>query len=250
MASEIQECPPPPQSRPPRCRRYGRIAALLLAVGVYLIGGAADSLPADARTVAAIGTPMAVLWMTEALPLPATSLLPVVLFPLTGVLSFEEAAAPYASQYVFLFLGGFMIARAIERWGLHRRIALSILCVVGTEPKRMVGGFMLATALLSMWISNTATTMMMLPIALSVIGLLAAPGSGAENEGSPRADNFSVCLLLGVAYAASIGGFGTLIGTPPNALLAGFLAERGLAIGFGQWMAMGLPLVVTNVTAA
>ncbi len=226
-----------------RFQRWGRLAAPVLALAVYLAAGTAEGLSPDGRAVAAAGALMAVLWMTEGLPLPATSLLPLVLFPVAGVLPFDQAAVPYASQYIFLFLGGFMIAQAIERWGLHRRIALGIVCAVGTEPPRLIAGFMLATALLSMWISNTACTMMMLPIALSVSGLLAAPRQEGEEESWPPVDNFSVSLLLGVAYAASIGGMGTLIGTPPNALLAGFLAERGIVIGFAQWMAMGLPLV-------
>jgi len=227
--------------------QIGRVAGPVLAVVVYVALLQAKGLSADGRTVAAIGTLMAVFWMTEALPLPATSLLPLVLFPLSGVLSFSATATPYASRFVFLFMGGFMIATAIERWDLHRRIALVTVLAVGTQPVRLVGGFMLATALLSMWISNTAAAMLMLPIALSSIGLLSreqprADGPQRAELKSDGTDNFATCLLLGIAYAASIGGLGTLIGTPPNVFLAAFLYERGISIGFVQWMAVGVPL--------
>ena len=224
----------------------GRAGGPLLAVAVYYLLPEGDGLTAEGRIVATFGVLMAVFWMTEAWPLPATSLLPLVLFPMSGVLTFSETAAPYANKFIFLFMGGFMIARAIERWGLHRRIALVTVLAVGTAPVRLVGGFMLATAGLSMWISNTASTMLMLPIAMSSIALLARDREGgtAEGEDRPKSgrDNFATCLLLGVAYSASIGGLSTLIGTPPNAFMAGFLQEKGVTIGFGQWMAVGVPL--------
>jgi sodium-dependent dicarboxylate transporter 2/3/5 len=179
---------------------------------------------------------MAIWWSTEALPVAATALLPIVLFPLLGIADVGTAAAPFAHPLIFLFLGGFLIAGGIQRWNLHRRIALSLVLRLGTRPARLVGGFMVATAFLSMWVSNTATTMLMLPIAVSLIGELGA--------GEGRA-NFARALLLGVAYAASIGGLGTLIGTPPNALLAAFAAENyGIQIGFARWMLVGLPLVL------
>jgi len=241
MAAETDRDPMAPGAGALHWSRFGRGAAPALAVGVYIALGAAAEIPDHARTTAAVGALMAVLWMTEALPLSATSLLPVVLFPLTRVMPFGQAAAPYASEYIFLFLGGFMIAQAIERWGLHRRIALVIVSAVGTQPARLIGGFMLATAFLSMWISNTATAVMMLPIALSVTGLFDPQEQRAGSTPPPAADNFSVCLLLGIAYAASIGGVGTLIGTPPNAMLAGFLEQRDIRIGFAEWMAMGVP---------
>ena len=225
----------------------GRLLGPVLAVTVYFALDGAEGLTADGRTVAAIGTLMAVFWMTEAMPLPATSLVPLVLFPMSGVLSFSEAATPYASQYIFLFMGGFMIAQAIERWDLHRRIALVTVLAVGTQPVRLVAGFMLATAMLSMWISNTAATMMMLPIALSSIGLLLKDSEDPEDPDG-GADNFAVCLLLGIAYAASIGGTGTLIGTPPNVIMAGFLHEKGIDVGFGRWMLLGVPLAAVFLT--
>src|SRR5690606_19972547 len=178
---------------------------------------------------AALAALLAVWWMTEALPLGATSLLPIILLPLLGVTSVDAATAPYANPTIFLFLGGFLIALAVERSGLHRRAALTILGAAGTRPSRLVGGFMLATAVLSMWISNTAATLMMLPMATSVLTF----ESGSDVPGADS--NLGPAILLGVAYAASIGGLGTLIGTPPNALLAAYMTERfEVEIGFGE----------------
>jgi len=227
---------------------FGRGAGPLLALAVYAALGYAEGLAPEGRVVAACGVLMAVFWMTEAMPLAATSLLPLLLFPLFGTLSFAEAAAPYANKYIFLFLGGFMLAAAIERWDLHRRIALHTVLAAGTGPARLVGGFMVATALLSMWISNTATTMLMLPIATSTIQLLGS--AQADSPGQGRTDRLATCLLLGVAYAASIGGIGTLVGTPPNAFLAGFLESHGMAIGFAQWMLLGVPLATLLLAIA
>jgi len=188
---------------------------------------------------AALAALLAVWWMTEALPLGATSLLPIILLPLLGVTSVDAATAPYANPTIFLFLGGFLIALAVERSGLHRRAALTILGAAGTRPSRLVGGFMLATAVLSMWISNTAATLMMLPMATSVLTF----ESGSDVPGADS--NLGPAILLGVAYAASIGGLGTLIGTPPNALLAAYMTERfEVEIGFGEWMLVGVPLVI------
>ncbi|MCJ0972468.1 DASS family sodium-coupled anion symporter [Pseudomonas sp. PS1] len=182
---------------------------------------------------------MAVWWSTEAIPIPATSLLPILLIPLLGIDTLAKATAPYANPTIFLFLGGFLLGLAMQRWSLHRRIALATLLAVGNQPSRQIAGFMIATAFISMWVSNTATSIMMLPIGLSVIGLLVA-GSD-EREGS----RFAIALLLGIAYAASVGGIATLIGTPPNALLAAFMRENyDVEIGFGQWMLLGLPLSI------
>ena len=201
-------------------------------------------MPPAAWRTAALALLLAVWWMTEALPLGATSLLPLVLVPLLGIASGEDAAAPYANPTVFLFLGGFLIALAVERCGLHRRAALTILAAVGSRPRNLVAGFMIATAFLSMWISNTAATLMMLPMALSVVAL-EDPGTGEVHS------EFGAAILLGVAYAASLGGLGTLIGTPPNALLAAYMAERfGFELGFGRWMLIGVPLVLVSVPLA
>ena len=228
----------------------GRIGGPLLALGVYWwLWGGQDGLSHAGRATAAIGCLMATLWLTEALPLAATALLPIVLFPLADVASIREAAAPYAREYIFLFMGGFMLALAMERWNLQRRIALLTVRAAGTTPARLVGGFMAASAFLSMWISNTATTIMMLPIALSLVTLLSELAGPAEaSEPSPAAarghPHFATCLMLGIAYAASIGGMATLIGTPPNLILAAFLKQTyGMEIGFGRWMGFALPLV-------
>lgn len=241
----------------------GRISGPVLALAVYGFLPAGEAGLSEAgRATAAVGTLMAVLWLTEAMPLAVTALLPIVLFPLTGVLSTRDAAAPYAREYIFLFMGGFMLALAMERWGLHRRIALVTVLAVGTSPGRLVGGFMLASAGLSMWISNTATTIMMLPIALSVITLLSDRRESPPPDRDPDAPsrplssvasdgNLATCLMLGIAYAASIGGMGTLVGTPPNLVLAAFLRETfSQEIGFSRWMAIALPLVAVFLAIA
>ncbi len=182
---------------------------------------------------------MAVWWSTEAIPIPATSLLPILLIPLLDIDTLAKATAPYANPTIFLFLGGFLLGLAMQRWSLHKRIALATLLAVGNQPSRQIAGFMIATAFISMWVSNTATSIMMLPIGLSVIGLLIA---GSEEKEGAR---FAVALLLGIAYSASVGGIATLIGTPPNALLAAFMRENyDVQIGFGQWMLLGLPLSI------
>jgi sodium-dependent dicarboxylate transporter 2/3/5 len=192
---------------------------------------------------AAVAILMAVWWMTEALPIPATAMIPLVLFPILGILDMPAAAAPYANEVIFLFLGGFLLAASMQRWGLHKRLALMIMSAVGATPRRLILGFMLATAFLSMWISNTATAAMMLPIALAVSDLF-APRDLGTGTGSGQA-NFPVALLLGIAYACSIGGVATLIGTPPNAVLAAASAELlGVEISFVEWMAVGIPTTV------
>jgi len=226
-----------------------RLAGLLGGAVLFLL---ILSLPAPAgldpngwRT-AAVATLMAVWWMTEALPIPATALLPLVLFPTLGIVDMPAAAAPYANEVIFLFLGGFLLAASMQRWGLHRRLALTIMMAVGATPRRLILGFMVATAFLSMWISNTATAAMMLPIALAVSELFApSPRAGAGTVGPPPRANFPVALLLGIAYAASIGGVATLIGTPPNAVLAGASSELlGIQISFFDWMLVGIPATV------
>lgn len=211
--------------------------------------------PAAWRT-AAVGLLMAIWWLSEAIPIPATALVPLVLLPLLGAGSMQEVAAPYANPIIFLFMGGFLLALGMQRWNLHRRIALTILGRVGSRPSALVAGFMGSTALLSMWVSNTATALMMLPIALSIVQLFAdrereadspRPSQVAQEEGDQRGD-FAVVLMLSIAYAASIGGVGTLIGTPPNAFLAGFMEDAyGMEIGFARWMLIGLPLVAISL---
>lgn len=204
-------------------------------------------MPPQAQAVAAVALLMATWWVTEAIPIPATALIPIALFPVLGVMGSADTTANYANHLIYLFLGGFWIAASIEKWGLHRRIALHILRLVGNRPDRVVLGFMLATAFLSMWLSNTATAMMMLPMGTAIVketlatrdGPLSAPG------GQPAQPAFATALMLGIAYAASIGGVATLIGTPPNAVFAG-VAETlyGQRISFAEWLAFGLPLAL------
>ncbi|MGL1930410.1 MAG: DASS family sodium-coupled anion symporter [Desulfotalea sp.] len=203
----------------------------------------------NAQKMAAVAFLMATWWMTEAIPIPATSLLPIALFPLMGIMHTKSAAAPYASHLIFLFMGGFIIALAMQRWNLHRRIAMNIVKIIGFSPSRLIFGFMTATAALSAFVSNTATTVMMMPIGLAIITHVVAEG---KKEGlhkvidfSPEQFAFGLNLMLGIAYAASIGGIATLIGTPPNTVLAAFLQKTyGYEITFLGWMTVGVPLVL------
>ncbi len=195
----------------------------------------------------AVAVLVACWWITVAVPIPVTSLLPLVLFPIVGVMPVGDAAAPYANSNIFLFMGGFIIALGVERWQLHRRIALHVVRVVGTGRATIVLGFMLASAGLSMWISNTATAMMMLPIAMAII--TAVPVLGGDDNGRWHT-NFAAALMLGVAYGANIGGVGTPIGTPPNIAFRGQLARLfpdAPEISFGQWMLAFVPLVLVFV---
>lgn len=210
-----------------------------------LILPAPGGLSASGWHAAAVTVLMAVWWITEALPISATSLLPIVLFPLLGVTGISEATSPYANPLIFLFMGGFMIAMAMQRWDLHRRIALNIVHAIGIEPRSIIIGFILASAFLSMWVSNTATAMMMLPIAVSVLKLIEEQRPAEKRESRTH---FEIVLVLSIAYACNIGGMATLIGTPPNALFAGFMSENyGVEIGFAQWMLVGVPLVLIGL---
>ncbi|QPK81538.1 DASS family sodium-coupled anion symporter [Schaalia sp. ZJ405] len=192
------------------------------------------------RVVACAAVLLGVWWMTEAIPLAATALLPLVIFPAFQVATFKEVAAPYASDTIYLFMGGFMIALAMQKWNLHVRIALGVVLLVGTKPRQLVLGFMIATGFMSMWVSNTATAVVMLPIGLSVLKLVAELVGGMA-----QIRKFATSLMLGIAYAASIGSVATIIGTPPNALLVAYLSENhDIHIGFGQWMLVGAPLAV------
>jgi len=192
---------------------------------------------------AAVALLMGTWWITEAIPISATALLPIFLLPVMNIVPIGDATAPYANPLIFLFLGGFILAVGMEQWGLHRRIALTIVRYVGTEPRSIIMGFILASAFLSMWVSNTATALLMLPIATSVLQL-----ADRRYEDHPGKHNFELVLLLSIAYACNIGGMGTLIGTPPNALLAGFMNENyAMDIGFARWLTIGLPLVVITL---
>ena len=196
-----------------------------------------------ANKVLAVGTWMITWWVAEAVPIAVTSFIPLILFPLLGVMNMRQAAAQYANPIIFLFLGGFMIALALEKHRLHQRIALNLIRVTGTSGNGIILGFMIATGFLSMWISNTATAMMMLPIALSVIHLLQSNGNVKPHELPVDQRNFAMGLLLMVGYAATLGGLATIIGTPPNVVFAGLLDEfYHQKLGFGKWMLIGVPV--------
>ena len=184
---------------------------------------------------------MAVWWIAEVVPIAVTALIPIIIFPSSDILSIQETGANYGHKYIFLFVGGFIIANAIQKWNLHRRIALNIILKLGGSTANIILGFMLATAFLSMWVSNTATTVMMLPIALSVITQLNDHPDTLENENKI----FSKALMLGVAYSASAGGIATLIGTPPNLIFAGFIQDQfNIEISFFDWIKIGLPISI------
>jgi sodium-dependent dicarboxylate transporter 2/3/5 len=195
-------------------------------------------LDTQANNVMAVALLMISWWVAEALPMPAVALIPLVLFPLMGIATIREAAAPYANEVVFLFMGGFLIGLGIEKWNLHRRIALSIVQYTGTNGNRIILGFILATGFISMWLSNTATTMMMLPIAASVISVVVA-----KNENNPQLRHFAVCMMLAIAYASNFGGIATIIGTPPNVAYVSYISKQlNNDISFSAWILIGLPV--------
>ncbi|MDO5493346.1 MAG: DASS family sodium-coupled anion symporter [Nesterenkonia sp.] len=277
-----------PPARTTLIRRIiGLLGGVLGALLIFtLMPGDLDVWP---RLTAATAVLMAVWWMTEAIPIPATALLPLVIFPvLVPAAETEEGAgvavddigASYGNNIIFLFMGGFMLALAMQRWNLHRRIALGTLRLMGSKPVNLIAGFMIATGFISMWVSNTATAVMMLPIGVSVLMLVnrVMKEEGQDLEGGSDADrsvedgdaetgdaeasgeevttqqpvksNFGTALMLGIAYAASVGSVGTIIGTPPNTLLAGHMAsEHDMNIGFGQWMLVGVPIAIIMLIA-
>lgn len=193
-----------------------------------------------AALVLAVAGLMITWWVTEALPMPVVALLPLILFPLLRINDIKSTATAYSNEVIFLFMGGFMLGLAIEKWNLHRRIALNIVRLTGTSGDRIILGFILATGALSMWLSNTATTMMMFPIALSVIHVMKE-----NNKGEGNIRNFSLTIMLAIAYASNIGGIGTIIGTPPNVAYKTHIKETfNYEIGFGDWMLIGTPLAI------
>ncbi|QPZ39440.1 SLC13 family permease [Paramicrobacterium chengjingii] len=239
-------------------RWLGVVVGVVLAVVVYI------AMPADLdnppKITAATAVLMGVWWMTEAIPIPATALVPVLVFPVAHMvdsegetIDFDGVGASYGNNIIFLFMGGFLIALAMQRWNLHRRIALHIVRMMGGKSQPMIGGFMIATGFISMWVSNTATAVMMLPLGTSVLALVStqmkkAADSSDTSEGKASdviRTNFGTALMLGIAYSASLGSLATIIGTPPNTLLVGYLAStHDIHIGFGEWMLVGLPLAV------
>ncbi len=232
---------PEPEEPRNRIQRLGFPAGILLLLFAFasppLLG-----LSPEATKVALLCVGMAVFWITEALPIPATALLPLVLLPLLGVSPIREAAAPYADPIIYLFMGGFMLSIAMERWNLHRRIALNIIGVFGTRPRGLILGFLVASTFISLWVSNSATAMMMIPIVVSVHALM------KETQGDRAALEFGGALVLTAAYGANIGGMGTLTSTPPNVILKGFMEKSyGIEITFAQWMGLGIPLVAVSL---
>ncbi len=226
-----------------KARNMGLIIGLLFFM-IPLVIPTPEGMSDPAWKTAGIALLLASWWATEVLPIPITSLLPMLLFPALGIMTMGESTAPFARPTIFLLLGGFIIATALARWNLHRRLALNILVRVGDNPAAIVGGFMAATAIMSMWISNTASTIMMIPIALSLAGEIV-------KDRNIRHQGFILCLILGIAYSASIGGLGTPIGTPPNLFVVSFMKETyGIEISFFTWMLFGIPTVIVMVPIA
>lgn len=218
------------------------IGMVLFTIMIFL--PAPDGMEQTAWYVAAVTVLLAYWWSSEALPVPATSLLPIVLFPTFGIATIAEATAPYAAPTILLLLGGFIMATGLAKWKLHRRIALNVLVRVGNNPIALIGGFMAVTAMISMWISNTASTLMMVPIAISLANEIVP-------ERGPKTTGFVLCLILGIAYGANIGGFGTPIGTPPNLLVIAFMKENyDIEVSFLSWMMFGIPATLIMLPIA
>ncbi len=223
----------------------GFAGGLLLFV-VMILASPPEGLGLAGWRTAAVAALMATWWVTEVIPISATAMLPLVLFPVLGIADISATATPYANPMIFLFLGGFIIAIAMQRWDLHRRIALNIIVLIGSKPRNIIAGFMVSSAFMSMWVSNTAATLMMLPIAMSVIQLTR---SGNDLKLSHREfRNFSLTLMLAIAFSSSVGGLGTVIGTPTNALMIAFVHDAyGIEINFAEWMMIGIPVVILGL---
>ena len=230
-------------------RSNTRIAALIagpVAAVVLLLLPAPETMTPEAWRLIAVTLWMVIWWLLEAMPLPVTALLPIVLFPALGIQPANEVSHHYGNHLIFLFLGGFILAAGMQTWGLHRRIALAIVAAIGSSPSRIIMGFMLATAFLSMWISNTATAVMMFAVGTSIIDFI-----DERVPDKKQVEHFGIGLMLSIAYSASIGGVGTLIGTPPNALLASLLSENyNITIDFFTWMLIGIPVVIVMLPPA
>lgn len=225
-----------------RLKQAGLWMGPIVALAMFITAAWQDTMPHNAWIVAGVGLWMAIWWSTEAIPVAATAFIPLVSFPLLQVMPVKAVAQSYAHPTIFLFLGAFLLALSVEKWALHRRIALNVLVRTGTDGRKLILGFMVAGALLSMWMTNTSTAMMLLPIATSVAAMVVEKSSGVSDD-EKRA--FQVALLLALAYATTIGGMSTIIGTPPNVLLAGFMEETyGIQIAFFDWMLIGLPLAL------
>ncbi len=229
----------------PLTKWIGFFGGLLIFV-LMLFSSPPENLSLAGWRTAAVALLMATWWVTEVIPIFATALVPLVLFPILGITDIDAAAAPYADPMIYLFLGGFIIAIAMKRWDLHRRIALGIISFIGAKPRNIIAGFIISSAFMSMWVSNTAATMMMLPIGLSVIQLTKTGTQDPEKLRQNR--NFALALMLGIAYAANVGGLGTVIGTPTNALMIAFVNDAyNMEITFAQWMGLGVPVVILGL---
>ena len=228
-----------------------KIRGFLIGVFVFLlllILPIPSGLNTSAWSVAAVVTLMAIWWATEAIPVPVTALLPLALFPLLDVVSFKEAALPYANPNIYLFLGGFMLALAIERSGLHKRMALRMIIASGSNGSKLIGGFMLVAALISMFVMNTSTTLMLLPIGLAVCSVVSTTIPGISIS---ETKFFDTALMLGIAYAATIGGMSTLVGTAPNIVFSAFMLETyNVEISMSDWMTLGVPLAAIMLISA
>ena len=228
-------------------QKIGLLLGPVVAV-VMLLSDTPEGLSKAGWATAACGALMAIWGATEAVPIAVTALLPLVAFPLLGVTTIQDTAAPYANKVIFLFLGGFIVAYTMQRWNLHRRIALNVLQMFGSNGKSLVAGFMCASAVISMWVMNTSTTMMLLPIAISIITIIHKSVHSLDDKAR---NDFQYALLLGVAYGATIGGMATLVGTLPNAALAGFMLETyDTEIEFSRWMMIGVPLAIVMLPLA
>lgn len=223
---------------------FRRFWGIWLGIVVFLVMiflPSPEGLTPEAWRTAAVTSLMAIWWISEAIPIYATALVPIILFPFLGITDIGGATTPYANPIIYLFLGGFFLAIAMERWQLHRRIALSIVLRSGVKSTSIIFGFMMASAMLSMFVSNTATAIMMLPIAISILDL-------TKDATEYERRNFQIVLILAIAYGCNIGGMGTLIGSPPNALLAGFFMENyGFEVSFLDWMIVGVPIVIISL---
>lgn len=224
-------------------KTFGLIAGPVVFFLIILLAPN-EVLSPEAWKVIASAAWMVIWWVTEAAPIPVTALMPIILFSITGVFTIDEATAPYANKIIFLFMGGFMLGLAMERHNLHKRIALNLIKRTGTNPNGIILGFMLTTAFISMWISNTATTVMMLPIALSITDLLNVKET--SDKGKQR---FALALMLGIAYAANIGGTATIVGTPPNVAWVGFMQTMmDVEVSFSRYLLVGLPVAIIMLT--
>lgn len=240
-AKDIQ---PPVAPKLSKGQKFGLFLGPLLFLVIMLFFPAGDL---SKQGIAVLSTTVwiATWWITEAIPIPVTSLMPILLFPMLGVTKASEVTTPYADSIIFLFIGGFMLAIAIEKWNLHRRIAMTIISIMGTKTERLVLGFIISTGFLSMWISNTATAMMMVPIALAIV----SQAKNSITHDKEQIDHFVKATLFGVMYAASLGGLGTLVGTPANIILANTIQQMfHIELDFFTWMMFATPLVIIFLT--